>query len=329
MPKPKHVRRTDPILSLRLLGNLDTELSCTNSRFFRTTLYSNAEISQYLHNDPILHWQSVRPVPKITIDYGDGRTIERTITGNSIHYVLSPDGQVIDALPGLYAATFLAILKESSSAVIGHGITDDSVRAYQSQQLAALQAAWNDDLPAHRHERRSSANKGKGTHMTQRPADADLTTASKSGVERTLLKAVVGGLPLNPATVDEQTWGRIANLHQNEASLDASSIEMVRAKHPLPAEAAGELAISKLATEDPLVRVILNFERSIAEDTVRNQYVFRTQILAWLIEGKHKALDVLNEKVYAELFLTPSSDPWLGLVPPDTYAAIEESEAQP
>jgi hypothetical protein len=31
-----------------------------------------------------------------------------------------------------------------------------------------------------------------------------------------------------------------------------------------------------------------------------------------------------NEKVYAELFLTPSSDPWLGLAPADAYTALED-----
>jgi hypothetical protein len=31
---------------------------------------------------------------------------------------------------------------------------------------------------------------------------------------------------------------------------------------------------------------------------------------------------VFNERVYAELFLTPGSDPWLGLVSPDTYLAL-------
>ena len=31
----------------------------------------------------------------------------------------------------------------------------------------------------------------------------------------------------------------------------------------------------------------------------------------------------MNERVYAELFLTPSSDPWLGLVQSDVYTAIE------
>src|SRR6202008_4526475 len=91
-----------PILSLRLLGKLTDELSCANSRFFRTVLYSNVAISSTLRNEFILHWQTVRPVPMITIDFGDGRKLQRTITGNSIHYVLDSDGQIIDALPGVY-----------------------------------------------------------------------------------------------------------------------------------------------------------------------------------------------------------------------------------
>src|SRR5512140_1228498 len=82
-------RRTQrPILSLRLLGRLDEELSCANSRFFRKLLYPVAQINQMLRQHFVLHWESVRPVPKITIDFGDGRRIERTITGNSVHVVL-------------------------------------------------------------------------------------------------------------------------------------------------------------------------------------------------------------------------------------------------
>src|SRR6266536_5776127 len=91
-----------PILSLRLLGKLNEEYSCANSRFFRTILYSNAQMSIMLRDRFILHWQSVRPVPKVTIDFGDGRKLERTLTGNSIHYILDAEGRPIDALPGLY-----------------------------------------------------------------------------------------------------------------------------------------------------------------------------------------------------------------------------------
>lgn len=92
-----------PILSLRLLGRLDQDLSCANSRFFRVALYPNSEISKLLQDHFILHWQSVRPVPKVTIDFGDGRKLERTITGNSIHYILDASGRPIDAIPGLYS----------------------------------------------------------------------------------------------------------------------------------------------------------------------------------------------------------------------------------
>jgi hypothetical protein len=91
-----------PILSLRLLGNLDEELSCANSRFFRTALYANERVGEALRQDFVLHWSAERPAPKITIDFGDGRKLETTITGNSIHYVLDAEGRPVDALPGLY-----------------------------------------------------------------------------------------------------------------------------------------------------------------------------------------------------------------------------------
>ena len=54
-------RENKPILTLRLLGNLDEELSCANSRFFRTTLYSNPDIAAYLRAHFVLHWSSERP----------------------------------------------------------------------------------------------------------------------------------------------------------------------------------------------------------------------------------------------------------------------------
>src|SRR5277367_4020887 len=108
-----------PILSLRLLGRLDEDCSCANSRFFRTTLYANEHISRYLRDHFILYWKSVRPVPRITVDFGDGRKIERTITGNSIHYILDAEGRPIDALPGLYGPkAFLKGLADADEAAL-------------------------------------------------------------------------------------------------------------------------------------------------------------------------------------------------------------------
>ena len=135
-----------PILSLRMLGNLTDEFSCANSRFFRSTLYSNDEISQELRDKFILHWKSVRPVPKVTIDFGDGRKLERTLTGNSIHYVLDSDGNVIDAIPGLYGPqAFLRILKEDEN-VIAELHSPDMNAEHRSTYLTAYHEAWGQKI---------------------------------------------------------------------------------------------------------------------------------------------------------------------------------------
>src|SRR5579862_1396384 len=125
-------RRTGrPILSLRLLGRLDEEMSCANSRFFRTVLYGNEEVSRLLREGFVLHWSSERPVPKVTIDFGDGRTLRGTITGNSIHYVLDPRGRLVDALPGLYGPrAFQRLLEVDRQEALSLSPLDDATFAF-------------------------------------------------------------------------------------------------------------------------------------------------------------------------------------------------------
>jgi hypothetical protein len=86
---------------------------------------------------------------------------------------------------------------------------------------------------------------------------------------------------------------------------------------------ASEVAPSKRLVEDPVVRIVGRFERSVAEDTVRNEYDLHGRVHEWFETGRAPAgLEELNERVYAELFLMPGSDPWLGLVPEDAYTAL-------
>jgi hypothetical protein len=61
----------------------------------------------------------------------------------------------------------------------------------------------------------------------------------------------------------------------------------------------------------------------MALDTARNQYLLQPRIYEWLLESSFNNIESLNEQVYSQLFLTPSSDPWLGLAPSDAYTAIE------
>ena len=114
-------RRTRrPVLSLRLLGRFDEELTCANSRFFKRMLYPEPRVARLLREAFVLHWQSVRPVPIVTIDFGDGRRITKPLTGNSLHLVIDPAGHPVDALPGLFdQETFLRLLLRAHAIACG------------------------------------------------------------------------------------------------------------------------------------------------------------------------------------------------------------------
>ena len=65
-------------------------------------LLSDTQVSSFLDEHFVLYWHSLRPAPKVTIDFGGGHVLERTLKGNTCFYVVRPDGQVADALPGVY-----------------------------------------------------------------------------------------------------------------------------------------------------------------------------------------------------------------------------------
>jgi len=140
-----------PILSLRLLGKLTDEFSCANSRFFRTVLYPDDEVAAVLRERFVLHWQSVRPVPTVTIDFGDGRKLQRTLTGNSIHYILDSQARPLDALPGLYGPN--AFLRGITNAenlfkkLAGKNEQERALilRLYYGEQHNRIAAAWTID----------------------------------------------------------------------------------------------------------------------------------------------------------------------------------------
>jgi hypothetical protein len=327
-----------PILSLRLLGKLDEEFSCANSRFFRTTLYANTEVAQYLREHFVLHWKSVRPVPRVTIDFGDGRKLERTITGNSIHYVLAPDGEVVDALPGLYGAkAFLRGLQRAEE-INQQSFTQPAAErrslltAYHRARLTVLNAELERDLqkvsitPAVLTRDIPITSAGFSASTPPTATTAAHVAGGKGRVERPILdRTTPGPRPARQngeAQIDDAMWQKIAALHAEDAALDAGARKLITAKGPNAFE-AGRVATSKSIVEDPMLRKMRAMERSISEDTVRNEYQLHRLIHEWLANNQTPPVDQLNSWVYAELFLTPDSDPWLGLLPADAYAALE------
>jgi hypothetical protein len=310
-----------PILSLRLLGNLSEEFSCANSRFFRAVLYSNAEVSKYLHEHFILHWKSVRPAPRVTIDFGDGRRMERTLTGNSIHYILdSTTGLPVDALPGLYGpAAFLRVLKQAETIAAQVATKDEgerwrALRAYHNARIQMIADDWAADVaktggrvPADvvaRIERR----KGNPGAIEIAPL-----AISKRATEVDILKAITADATALEAATDISAWNRIAALHAPEVKLDNGSRAFITRQNPGLRE-----------NNELLSRTLQNLEQYLALDSVRNEYMMHTKLHGWFATGAALGdVERLNEQVYAELFKTPSSDPWLGLYSPDVYTALE------
>jgi len=139
-----------------------------------------------------------------------------------------------------------------------------------------------------------------------------------------MLRALVPARENLERTMNDDLWEKIAALHQEDATLDSHSLALIRAKTPPNAQVAMQLAEGKKRVEDPLLKAVQNLQRSIAEDTVRNEYTFHAKIHEWLAPpNAPREVDALNRRVYAELFLTPDNDPWLGLAPQDTFSALE------
>ncbi len=320
-----------PILSLHLLGNLTDELSCANSRFFRTALYPNAGVSQLLRDRFILHWQSERPVPKVTIDFGDGRKLEQTLTGNSIHYVLDSAGNPIDAIAGLYSpSAFIENLKNAENAftslqnVNGNlNLRREFLTKYHRDRLATLEKNWQTDLARLRLPKQpllQAIAPNSAPSLAPSARLASQLTVGKALVELPILsrtdRQILSELapPATFANLSDVNWARLARLYQNRVYLDQGSLQVME---------------RKLSPTASLKSVVDSFERAIAVDTVRNEYVFHAQIHNWFASGEFannspEALTALNRRVYDQLFLTPANDPWLGLVNQNIYTGISD-----
>ena len=118
------------------------------------------------------------------------------------------------------------------------------------------------------------------------------------------------------APVDPTPWERIAAARSSK--LDASSRALVLSKNPVDVTSA---QVPKLSPE-LAAQMIERLEQSIDMDRARNEYALHAVIHRWLIENPEVAMKDFNREVYARLFLTPATDPWLGLVPALSWTGL-------
>jgi hypothetical protein len=71
-------------------------------------LFSQDAVADFINANFEPAWEMVRPVPVVHIDFGNGKVLTRTLHGNILTSVCTADGQLLDALPGIYTeATYV------------------------------------------------------------------------------------------------------------------------------------------------------------------------------------------------------------------------------
>lgn len=332
-----------PILSLRMLGELTSEYSCANSRLFRTLLYAEPELADWLEHNFVLHWSSERPVPKLEIDFGDGRKIARTITGNSAHFVLDARGRTVDVIPGLMSASSFQTALTDSLAL--------------HHELAAIDhdGRWRRQLARH-HERRfdESASRLADSLAQFRGLPQDLVAVrawlarspnpggepvpaieavpmaiGKSKIEAPILAKSprsLGGRAqptereINRVAPDELELWILGSRVAGAVALHPNSEAIIASERPLDGLVpADQREAAELALREALIR-------SIQIDTGKNLLEMHARVHHELASRARddRPLDFTDVDgwLYAELFQTPAGDPWLGLVDPAVYTGL-------
>jgi hypothetical protein len=150
---------------------------------------------------------------------------------------------------------------------------------------------------------------------------------TKSLSEINILRAITRDAEALGKVTDEATWNKIALQHLSNATLDNRSIGLIRRQTRKLFENNDRAG---LTAETKLTNLLGKLQLSIALDTVRNEFMLHTKLHAWLIADPTRFdVEKLNEKVYAEVFQTPKSDPWLGLFSEEVYMGLERGGVAP
>ncbi len=188
------------------------------------------------------------------------------------------------------------------------------LNTYRRERINALYVKWLADI------QKTGGKTPEGLVQARTPAGtptaifAATTVVTKAITEVTLLRSLTTGAESLERVTDQGTWRKIAQLHLSDAQLDSRSIGLIQRE------------TRKVLGHSDLKAMLDKLQLNVAMDSVRNEYLMRARIYGWLVQDLGRSdLETFNNKIYSELFLTPASDPWLGLFTADTYMALEDS----
>ncbi len=298
--KKEATRTNKQLISLRMLGDFSEDLSCANSRFFRTVLYSDSRIASFLKRYFVLHVESVIDVPKITIEYPDGTVQRQTITGNSLHLMMKPSGEVVDVLPGLYGPDFfMKWLNKHSSQNFNYKHHAQWLNKLVDNDVEYLFV--NDHLE-------------KVADQLPTAFDAMQMAVGKAIVERPILKQLdKNKTPLSPDQKLEQGWLNTLDLMGFKSEkLSSGSRLLIHCK-------------KQYTPENSLEKTVTKIEEILTLENLRNELNLRRRALL-LLEDENLKMDdqFLVSTIYKELFLTPLDDKKMGMYQPDSFYGLTD-----
>lgn len=174
-------------------------------------------------------WVSLRPVPIVTIDFGNGTTIRRTLHGNVATYACDFQGKVLDVLPGIYEpktyARRLEQLKLLHQQVMQSGRPNyDYLADYFQRQVNQLSSSG---LPLELTERPSVTITGAEgpLEVVMRPAKRIQARRVSASIENTSVR--------DSGNKNPETWQALAeDTRLNESVRKLAIMKHLVAKEP-------------------------------------------------------------------------------------------------
>lgn len=242
-------------------------------------LLSDETTAEWLSANFVLSWEMVREPAKVSIDFGSGKKLERTLAGNTAFYLTTSDGTVFDVFPGVYSPQHFKSEVEKSMPLW------NQVKAVPARDRAKVVRDWH-----------------IASLSTRITAERARVSGGKAFIESPILKALgveqlrwnEGGAEAKPNT----TFAMYAMQFEDVSKFGASAINM---RDRL-------LNNEKLSEEDKQRRIVdMDSRTNVISVRPAVHLMFRD-----VVKGTVKPSD-LTKTVYGQILHIDIDDPYLGL----------------
>jgi hypothetical protein len=268
-------------------------------------LFSRDQVATFVNQNYEAAWESVRPVPIVKIDFGNGTVLTRTLHGNIASYVCNADGHVLDVIPGIYTPDVYVKRLNELRLLAGW--------------VRALSPEKGDEFVKNYH---AAQAEGKAAPVPAPRLDVGKTVAIEAPV--VALVNVRNAVPVAPNGPVAPPNGGVPAKPVPPAVAAAVRADKGKGKIERPVEAL--IAARAAAMKAPQPAPVVNDSGLIAaedlaswnllrEDTQGNETVRRKQIHALLAKSGKVKPATITKPIYKDILHADLDDPYLGLGP--------------